>query len=159
MNYDQMTSLGGRSHCSPGSPGSSWPMIPQTSRRNLRFLKGWYRWPGHSYGIDGTFIDHTNVDLCIKNGNNHISTYIYIHIHTYIHTYIHSYIHTYIHIYIYIHTYIYIYIISTSVLYIQASVFPGTCPYKVGSELCSNYVRFDVLIWGIIPHDDVICKI
>ena len=49
--------------------------------------------------------------------------------------------------------------ISTSVLYIQASVFPGTCPYKVGSELCSNYVRFDVLIWGIIPHDDVIFKI
>ena len=54
---------------------------------------------------------------------------------------------------------LYIYVISTSVLYIQASVFPGTCPYKVGSELCSNYVRFDVLIWRIIPHDDVICKI
>ena len=58
------------------------------------------------------------------------------------------------------HMFIYgLYIISTSVLYIQASVFPGTCPYKVGSELCSSYVRFDVLIWGIIPHDDVICKI
>ena len=59
--------------------------------------------------------------------------------------------------------YIYIYIIhllfiSTSVLYIQASVFPGTCPYKVGFELCSNYVRFDVLIWGIAPHDDVLCN-
>ena len=53
---------------------------------------------------------------------------------------------------------IYIYLISTSVLYIQASVFPGTCPYKVGFELCSNYVRFDVLIWGIVPHDDVLCK-
>ena len=25
-------------------------------------------------------------------------------------------------------------------------------------ELCSNYVRFDVLIWGIVPHDDVLCK-
>ena len=50
-------------------------------------------------------------------------------------------------------------VISTSVLYIQASVFPGTCPYKVGSELCPNYVRFDVLIWGIIPHDNVTCKI
>ena len=49
-------------------------------------------------------------------------------------------------------------LISTSVLYIQASVFPGTCPYKVGFELCSNYVRFDVLIWGIVPHDDVICN-
>jgi hypothetical protein len=49
-------------------------------------------------------------------------------------------------------------LISTSVLYIQASVFPGTCPYKVGFELCSNYVRFEVLIWGIVPHDDVICN-
>ena len=46
----------------------------------------------------------------------------------------------------------------TNVPYIQASVFPGTCPYKVGSELCPNYVRFDVLIWGIVPHDDVLCK-
>ena len=58
-----------------------------------------------------------------------------------------------------INIYIYIWcIISTSVLYIQASVFPGTCPYKVGFELCSNYVRFDVLIWRIVPHDDVLCK-
>ena len=35
------------------------------------------------------------------------------------------------------------YLISTSVLYIQASVFPGTCPYKVGFELCSFW-RFNL---------------
>ena len=54
--------------------------------------------------------------------------------------------------------YIYIYIFSTSVLYIQASVFWGTCRNKGMSELCSNYVRFDVLIWEIVVYDDFLCN-
>lgn len=29
---------------------------------------------------------------------------------------------------------------------------------RVKTRLVSNYVRFDVLIWGIVPHDDVLCK-
>ena len=33
---------------------------------------------------------------------------------------------------------------------------------RVRTRLVSNYVRtmfvFDVLIWGIVPHDDVLCK-
>ena len=33
---------------------------------------------------------------------------------------------------------------------------------RVRTRLVSNYVRdyvrFDVLIWGIVPHDDVICN-
>ena len=28
----------------------------------------------------------------------------------------------------------------------------------VRTRLVSNYVRFEVLIWGIVPHDDVICN-
>ena len=56
---------------------------------------------------------------------------------------------------------IYVCIISTSVLYIQASVFWGPCKNKGGSnyartmfELC----RFDVLIWGNVAKTSVLCK-
>ena len=49
-------------------------------------------------------------------------------------------------------------VVSTSVLYIQASVFWGTCRNKGMSELCSNYVRFDVLIWETVVYDDFLCN-
>ena len=41
--------------------------------------------PGHSYDIDGPFIDHKNVDLSIKNCNNHIYICVYIYTYIYIH--------------------------------------------------------------------------
>ena len=71
---------------------------------------------------------------------------------------------TYINININIYIYIYIYMMY---YFNQCPLYPGFCVprdvsvqgwFRTMFELCSNYVRFDVLIWRIVPHDDVLCK-